>query len=103
MKEYWTDTILDSLVPAGTDVPRGEPVRIYKTDEVDAEFARNRCRFGMHMREINGMRQYVGVLEQRIQELEEALKKAEAWKNWWRQKAIDNRNHKEFILEPPGY
>ena len=45
----------------------------YKADEVDAEFARNRCRFGMHMREINGMRQYVGVLEKRIRRLEKDL------------------------------
>ena len=35
MKEYWTDTILESLVPAGTDVERGEPVRIYKADDVE--------------------------------------------------------------------
>ena len=39
MKEYWTDTILEKLVPAGTDVERGEPVRIYKADDV-AELAR---------------------------------------------------------------
>ena len=39
----------------------------------------------------------------RIQKLEEALEKEKAWKSWWRQKAIANRNHKEFTLEPPGY
>ena len=39
MKEYWTDTILEKIVPAGTDVVRGEPVRIYKADDV-AELAR---------------------------------------------------------------
>ena len=39
MKEYWTDTILEDLVPAGTDVERGGPVRIYKADDV-AELAR---------------------------------------------------------------
>ena len=34
MKEYWTDTILESIVPAGTEVVRGEPIRICKFTDV---------------------------------------------------------------------
>ena len=34
MTEYWTDTIIEKLAPGITRVVRGEPVRIYKADEV---------------------------------------------------------------------
>ena len=38
LKEYWTDTILESSVPAGTDVARkSNPVRIYIADDADKE------------------------------------------------------------------
>ena len=41
MKAYWTDTIIDRLVPAGTDVERGGPIEIYLAGDV-AELAK-RC------------------------------------------------------------
>ena len=44
MKEYWTDTILEKIVPAGTDIERREPVRIYKADDVDADKAKDTTR-----------------------------------------------------------
>jgi len=38
VKEYWTDTIIENLFPAGADVARRtDPVRIYIADDVDKE------------------------------------------------------------------
>ena len=58
-----------------------EFIHVYKADEVDADKKKD---------------------TERIQTLEKELKKERKWKNWWRQKAIDNRNHKQTITERPN-
>jgi len=49
MKEYWTDTIIDRFVPAGTDVERRGPIRIYIADGV-ADLARRVLPYVNHPR-----------------------------------------------------
>lgn len=67
MKEYWTDTILEKPVPAGTDVKRGEPVRIYRADTVDEEMEKVRV-------SLNMIGQAMATLEDRNLDLEDRNK-----------------------------
>jgi len=84
VKEYWTDTILESLVPAGTDVARrADPVRIYIADDVDKET-------------MNGVEERATIMKaliDSIQKLEEENKKLKSDHGGKDERILDRYNH----------